>query len=157
MNGLRPALRRATLTLLLAALLAPGTAAAEDVAYTNFSNKYAYGFVRLNHIDHKMSTTANIHNKWIDRDFVSVTNIKLQRLGCESGKWKTKDSRPSQDGFHKYSELDYTRGAVSRGGRGLWRGSAVLKYKDTRRGPVLWQKKIFTQTWGNCHPVPPPP
>ena len=52
-----------------------------------------YGFVRLNHIDSKMRT-ADIRNKWIDRDFVSVTNIKLQRLGCESGK----DSRPSQDG-----------------------------------------------------------
>jgi hypothetical protein len=156
MNGLRPALRCATVTLVLVAVLAPGTAAAEDVAYTHFSNKYAFGFVRLNHIDSKMSTTASISNKWIDKDFVSVTNVKLQRHGCESG-WKTKDSRPSQDGFHKGHELDYTRDNVRRGGRGLWRGSAVLKYKDTRGGPVVWKKKIFTQTWGNCHPVPPTP
>jgi hypothetical protein len=127
------------------------------VAYTRFENKDVFGFVRLNHIDSRMSTTADLNNKWIDKDFVSITNIKLQRFGCENRKWKTKDSRPSQDGFHKGNELDDTRGNVSRGGRGLWRGSAVFKYKDTRNGPVVWQKKIFTQTWGNCHPVPPTP
>ncbi len=143
------------MAIALGAALAPGVAAAEDWGYTEFSNKYAYGFVRLNlNDDGTISTTASVNGKSLSPNFVSVTKVRLQRRPCDSADWVTMDARPSQDGFHEQQELDYTRRDVTRG-RGWWRGTAVLAYKKKRNGPVLWKKKVASKSRIECPNVPP--
>ena len=86
----------------------------------------------------------------------AVMKIRLQHRECDSSKWTTKAFNASKGGFTNFGE-EATTSRVPRGGRGMFRASAVLAHKPRHGAPIDWQKKFRTGAWGDCRPLPPPP
>ncbi|HWM12741.1 MAG TPA: hypothetical protein VNO82_25500 [Solirubrobacteraceae bacterium] len=136
-------------------MLGTATSAAQaDGARKQISNSWVDGWVGVSHRDGMVFAWANASSN--RNGLAAVMKIRLQHRECGSSKWTTKAFNPSRGGFTNVGDEARTS-EVRRGGRGLFRASAVLAHKPRRGAPVDWRKRFQTGASGDCRPLPPQP